>query len=314
MAPSDSSSETEKGRLGPYRVLRILGRGGMAEVFLGEAVEGPRSGAQVAVKRLLPAAAANPDLVDRFLGEADLGRLIKHPGLVEVFDAGNFKGAPYLVMELVDGRDLAQLLHRCRQGQIDLPVPFCTHIAGRILEALHAVHTAKGNDGTPLSVVHCDLNPSNVFISRLGEIKVGDFGVAMVGSHERHLGGEVRGKLGYLAPEQAVGQEVDARADLYAVGALLYELLTLERPYVADSLAELVEALSGDPPWAPSVLRVDVTEGLDEVVMRCLSLSPADRYGDAQAVLDDLLPYRDDRIGNDLAIASVVRGLFPTES
>ena len=299
-------------RLGPYRLERRIGRGGMADVFLGEAVEGPHAGQKVAVKRLIPRAADDPEMVDRFLGEADLGRLIQHPGLVAVLDAGNFRGAPYLVMEYVDGRDLAMVIHRCRQGQIDLPVPFVTHIAARVLESLEVVHAARGADGTPLGIVHCDVNPANVFISRVGEIKLGDFGVAMVGAQEaRDLGGEVRGKLGYLAPEQAMGEEVDPRTDLYAVGALLYELLTLERPYVAESLEELAEAYGGDPPWVPSILRADVPRGLDELVMRLLALSPADRFDDATAVLTALGPFQDELVGTDLAIAAVVRGLFP---
>lgn len=302
----------DTGPLHPYRVIRRIGRGGMADVFLGEIVDGPGSGQPVAIKRLLPKAAQDDELVDRFLGEADLARMVRHPSLVAVREARMVSGVPCLVMEFVDGRDLGQLLGRCKAAGIDLPVPFCTHIVGRVLEALSAVHAARGRDGTPLDVVHCDVNPSNVFISRLGEIKLADFGVAAVGAlGGEHFDGRIYGKIPYLAPEQAAGLPLDGRTDLYAVGTVLYELLTMDRPFVGESLEELVATFQQEPPWAPSVLRADVPPALDDVVMRALALRPDDRYRSAEEMLEALAPFRDEVIGTDLAIASVVRGLFP---
>src|SRR5690606_2963090 len=178
-----SSPERNKSastRFGNYEILARIGRGGMAEVSLARIVEGPRAGQEVALKRLLPELAKNPQYVDLFCGEADLSRMLVHPNIVRVYEAGAAEDTYYIAMERIDGRDLGQILARCRERRIVLPVDFALFLIHELLQALAAAHTAKGPNGQFLNVVHCDVSPSNVFISRMGEIKLGDFGIAKV--------------------------------------------------------------------------------------------------------------------------------------
>src|SRR5690606_3259028 len=167
-------------RFGNFEILARIGRGGMAEVSLARFVEGPLAGQEVALKRLLPELAQNPQYVYLFCGEADLSRMLVHPNIVRVYEAGAAEDTYYIAMERIDGRDLGQILARCRERRIVLPVDFALFLIHELLQALAAAHTAKGPNGQFLNVVHCDVSPSNVFISRMGEIKLGDFGIAKV--------------------------------------------------------------------------------------------------------------------------------------
>src|SRR5690606_7282140 len=161
------------------------------------------------------------------LGEADLSRLLKHPNIVEVIEAGDVDDEWFLVLEYVEGRDLSAILTRCRERHILLPVDFAIYIARALLDALDFVHEAKGAAGQPLNVVHCDVSPSNVFISKLGEIKLGYFGIAKVRALDKWDEGDlVWGKLSYLSPEQLGGRLYDRRADIWGAGSLIYEMLT----------------------------------------------------------------------------------------
>src|SRR2546430_997775 len=168
----------------------------MAEVYKARVVEGARKGQLVALKRLTPRLASDPEAVDLFCGEADVSSMLKHVNIVEVFETGVVGEVYYLAMEFVDGRDLALILSRCRERAIFLPIPFAVHIALCILDALSYAHQARGPSGMPLNIVHCDVSPSNLFISRLGEIKLGDFGIAKVRSMGGDSGETLWGKIG----------------------------------------------------------------------------------------------------------------------
>src|ERR1700730_8990837 len=178
----------------------------MAEVYKARVVEGPRADRVVALKRLTPRLASDPEAVDLFCGEADVSAMLKHPNIVEVFEAGVVDEVYYLAMEFVDGRDLALILGRCRERKIFLAVTFALHI------------------------VHCDVSPSNLFISRLGEIKLGDFGIAKVRSlGDSDQNGTLWGKLAYLAPEQLERRPLSPQVDLWGAATILYEALTNRR-------------------------------------------------------------------------------------
>lgn len=297
-------------RFGHYELLGRLGRGGMAEVFRARSVTGARAGEIVALKRLLPELTSDPECVDLFTGEADLSRLLKHPNIVEVIEAGEVDDVWFLVLEYVEGRDLSAILARCRERHILLPVDFVIYIAQALLEALEFVHNAKGPTGKPLNVVHCDVSPSNVFISKLGEIKLGDFGIAKVRALDKWDEGElVWGKLSYLSPEQLGGRSYDRRADIWGAGSLIYEMLTNRKPFVAKDAEELKAAIKNGRPHSITASRV-VSNGLERVILKALEKEPADRYQSARAFSDALSPYFQSDVGTPLGIAAVVRGLF----
>lgn len=295
---------------GHYELLGLLGRGGMAEVYRARAISGPRAGEIVALKRLLPELTSDPECVDLFTGEADLSRLLKHPNIVEVIEAGDVDDVWFLVLEYVEGRDLSAILTRCRERHILLPVDFAIYIARALLDALDCVHEAKGPAGQPLNVVHCDVSPSNVFISKLGEIKLGDFGIAKVRALDKWDEGElVWGKLSYLSPEQLGGRLYDRRADIWGAGSLIYEMLTNRKPFVAKNADELKAAIKSGRPHSITASR-SVSRGLEDAILKALEKSPDDRYPTARAFSDALAPFFQSDIGTPLGIAAVVRGLF----
>jgi serine/threonine-protein kinase len=294
---------------GPYEILSVLGKGGMAEVYRARVLSGPREGWTVALKRLLPALTADPDSVTLFSREAQLSKQLHHPNIVTVLDAGELEGIYFIVMELVDGRDLGQILRRCKVRGIPLPLDFAVYLGKVLLEALAYAHSATGAQGEPLGIVHCDVSPSNLFISRVGEIKLGDFGVSRVLVDGKLQEGEVLGKPYYLSPESLL-VEVSPEADLWAATVVLYELLTLERPFTGATPDEVFQAIRSRAYRPLRELRPEVPEALEDVVRRAFSERPEDRFTTAESFAQALAPHYDERVGTPLAIAAVVRGLF----
>ena len=306
-----SESGRQAPRFGKFEVLQLLGRGGMAEVYKARIFEGPRSGEIVALKRLSPKLCEDPEAVDLFTGEADISRLLSHPNIVQVLEAGVVGELYYLAMEYVDGRDLAHILSRCRERKIQLPVPFAIHIVRCVLDALGYAHAAKGPTGAALNVVHCDVSPSNLFISRLGEIKLGDFGIAKVavmGGHDPSS--TLWGKLAYLAPEVLERAPLSPAVDLWGVATVLYECLGNQRAIQGANNELLQTALHKLQIEPLEVLRDDLPEGLGDVVRKAFSREPKQRYQTAAEFDAALAPFHDEPVGGALGIASVVRGLF----
>ena len=298
------------GRFSHYELQALVGRGGMAEVFRAVDLAGPRAGQKVAIKRLLPELAKNSEYVELFVGEADLSRMLHHPNIVEVYEAGTVGEQYYMAMEYIDGRDLGQIVKRCRERKILLPIDFAVFLTVALLDALAYAHSAASPTGKPLGIVHCDISPSNLFISRVGEIKLGDFGIAKANAHD-DLQGEtpVWGKAYYLSPEALEGRVAPAE-DLWAATVTLYELLTNERPFTGADPDAVGAAIRKALPKRLRAVRPEISAGLDEAAMRGFARDPRQRYPDAASFAAALRPHFDELIGNPMAIASVVRGLF----
>lgn len=293
-----------------YEIEARLGRGGMAEVFRARVAVGPRAGQLVALKRLLPEVAGDPEQVALLQREALLTSHLHHPHIVEVFEAGRDGVGPFIAMEYVDGRNLRQILARCASRAIFLPLDFAAYLAHVLAQALDHAYQAPGPDGRPLHLVHCDVSPQNVFISRTGAVKLGDFGVARAAGEGR--GQELFGKVRYLAPEQLRRQAVGPQTDVYALGTLLFEMLTNEPAFAGDDPSEVARQILAGERRAPSSLRAEVPFELDELVLR--ALGPHDRFRTAAEFAGLLEGRYDPNVGTALAIAAVVRGLFGAES
>jgi eukaryotic-like serine/threonine-protein kinase len=258
----------------------------------------------------LPRLALDPHYVRLFMAEAELSCRLHHPSIVEVYEAGAAEAQLYMAMEYVDGRDLGMVLRRCHERRILLPLDFAVYLGVTLLEALSYAHVAPGPDGSPLGIVHCDVSPSNLFVSRVGEIKLGDFGIARAISGEPKRG-SLYGKVYYLSPEALEGK-IDRRADLWAASVTLYQLLANERPFSGRSPEEVAQAIRHGQPAPLRQRRPEIPEALDRAVMRGFSLEPAERYPNAAHFALALKPHYDERVGTPLAIAAVVRGLFGT--
>src|SRR5579864_1575909 len=215
-------------RLGPYELLRRIATGGMAEVYLAR--RGGPHGFQkiVAVKRILPQFARDADFVAMFVDEARVCARLGHPNIVQVFDFGEEDGELYMAMEYVDGTTGARLVRAVAARGEEIPLDVCLYIALSILRALDYAHSARDESGAPISLVHRDVSPGNVLIDRSGAVKLTDFGIARAAEIERRTdAGQLKGKLGYMSPEQVVGRELDARSDIFTLGIVLAEMLIL---------------------------------------------------------------------------------------
>jgi serine/threonine protein kinase len=229
--------------------------------------------------------------------------------VVEVLDAGVADGAPYLVMDYVDGENLRQVLAQCARRGILLPLDFGAYVGHVLAQALDHAHAGVDRQGAPLHIVHCDVSPSNVFVSRLGEIKLGDFGVALTPGAAKGRPGAL-GKIHYLAPEQLRGEPLGPRTDLFALGAVLFELLTDQKAFPGASVDEVGQRILRGALRAPSEVRPEVPFELDALVLRCLAPRAEERWESAAALAGALASRYDPAVGTPLAIAAVVRGLF----
>ncbi len=272
---------------GKYLLHERLGAGGMAEVF--RATYNPEGGFEktVALKRVLPQFAADEKFIAMFRDEAALCSQFSHPSVVQVFDFGRFGDTYFLAMEFLDGAPLNRLLRRYH-GR-GLPIGAVVHLAVSLCEALHYLHERRSPDGTRLNLIHRDLNPPNILVSRLGEVKLTDFGIARAASQvELTQIGQVKGKPGYLAPEQAAGEAIDGRVDLFALGVTLWEC-TVGLPLLTGGTVDDVIRASFDKPInSPLSRRADVPPELDAVIMGLLERDLPNRTPSAWLALKQL--------------------------
>jgi serine/threonine-protein kinase len=277
------------GSLGRYRLIKSLGVGGMAEAFKATC-SGPGGFERtVVVKRILPANCGDPEFLRMFTAEAKILGLLHHPNVVQVYDFGEADGTLFLVLEFVDGPSLGRLLRVLRNAKRPVPLAIAAHIAREVCRALDYVHGLRGSDGEPLNVIHRDVTPSNVVLTSSGSLKLLDFGIAKYETSEaRTQNHYVKGKPAYLAPEVIEGGPFDARVDLFSVGVVLHELLTLAPLFAADSDLAVLHRVLMMPIAAPSLARPDVPPALDAIVMRALERNPARRYANAADMARDL--------------------------
>src|ERR1700744_740049 len=215
-------------RRGPDELLRRIATGGMAEVYLARR-GGPHGFKKiVAVKRILPQYARDPDFVAMFVDQARICARLVHPNIVQVFDFGEQDGELYMAMEYVDGTTGARLIRAAASRGEDVSLDVCLPLPLSFVRALDYAHSARDDEGKPLALVHRDVSPGNVLIDRSGAVKLTDFGIARAAEIERRTdAGQLKGKLGYMSPEQVVGRELDARSDLFTAGIVFAEMLIL---------------------------------------------------------------------------------------
>jgi serine/threonine-protein kinase len=272
---------------GPYEITKRLGAGGMAEVFVAVR-RGPAGFEQeVCLKRILSAYADDDNFKKMFLTEARIAARVRHANIVQVYDFGEVDGTYYLALELVEGTDLRRLL-RDLDGE-RLEVPLVAWIAHQTLSALACVHNAE-DEGKPLGLVHRDLSPSNVLISRHGEVKLADFGVAKATNSAATASGAIKGKPSYMPVEQ-LELDADPRSDLFALGVMMYEMLTGTRPFDGPTeIATMQRVMRGQ--FTPvRELAPHAPESLAKVVERLLARDREDRYQSAEEVLDAIVEH-----------------------
>jgi eukaryotic-like serine/threonine-protein kinase len=266
-----------------YRVVEKLESGGMAEVFRAESegLQGFRK--QVAIKRVLPHLSSKKKFISMFLDEARLSAQLSHSNCVQVFDIGVGDSAFFIVMEFVDGANLKAIIEHIKKIGRDFPVEAAVHISLEICKGLSYAHELTDNNGVPLYIVHRDMSPPNVLITKYGEVKIVDFGLAKANSQlEKSEPGIIKGKFSYLAPEAAMGQDVDARTDIFAVGIILWELLAGQRLFLGDTDFQTVKKVQAAQVPSISQINKKVPPELERILNKALAREPAQRYRTAR--------------------------------
>ncbi len=271
-----------------YRVLSKIAHGGMAEIFL--ALQGGAEGFQkpVVLKRILPTLAADPTFVRMLVDEAHIASSLNHSNLVQVLDLGKSNDQYFLVLEFVDGWSLEQVRRRALKARVKIPLPLALYVVSALCRALAYVHT-RSRDGKPLGIVHRDVTPQNVLLSREGEVKLADFGIAKaVGRRERSVTGVIKGKFAYMSPEQATGTELDGRSDLFSVGTLLYLLTTGKKPFEGATDLDVLMLVRRGKYEKPSTLIKDFNPEVERFIARAMRADLARRWQSAEQMADKL--------------------------
>ena len=267
-----------------YELLDRIGVGGMAEIFRGKAVAAGGFEKPVAIKRILPHLSQDTRFVELLIAEAKVLSLLKHRNIVQIFDVGLGDDNQYfLVMEFVDGKDIGAIQRALEQKRRRIPFDLALHIGAEICEALEHAHTARAPDGKQMLLVHRDVSPSNVLLSRAGEVKLTDFGIAKRAESDATQGGAVRGKFAYISPEQARNEQIDVRGDVFSVGILMWELITNRRLFSGLDDLSALRAVRETNIKRPSEVDPRLSPEIDQILMTALAKDKTRRYPSAGA-------------------------------
>lgn len=301
-------SDVPQKSLERYDVLDRIAVGGMAEVFLAKAYGAHGFEKTLAIKRILPELASDPEFEDRFIAEAKVAVRLSHTNIVQVFDFGRFAGSLFIAMEYVDGLDLAALLRRLRDRGTKVPIAAAFQIAIELARGLDFAHQH--------GVVHRDVSPSNILLSRAGEVKIADFGIAVAAQPRSGPGGrrKIMGKWRYMSPEQARGDAVDTKSDMFSAAAVMYELFTSEKLFPGDEAEDIIRNIAEMPLPRASQVRAGLPPRLDDILHQALARLPDQRPTRPAVLLRALteLTYESSIISTALDVAEVVSEALDT--
>jgi serine/threonine-protein kinase len=295
--------------IGKYVVKRKLAEGGMAEIYLATAMGPEGFEKEVVIKRVRTFLADDEGFVQMFIAEARLASRLNHANVVQIFDFDKHDDSYYLAMEYVRGCSLWDLRKRCREKGVAVPPVLVAHIGAQVAAGLHYAHRLKSPDGGLMGLVHRDVTPHNVLLSLDGAVKLTDFGIAKAGATQS---GMLKGKFAYMSPEQARGEEVDARTDVFALGIVLWEMLTGGRLFDGDSDIAVLRSVRESVIASPARLNPEVPEDLDAVLVTALQREPEARFqsaGELERALAGCV-LRNAKSVDDTDVATFVRRLL----
>ncbi len=314
--PKEKKEKTgkEKGaEYGNYLLLEKVATGGMAELFKAK-----RRGVQgfqkiVAIKRILPHLVENEEFVTMFIDEAKLAAQLNHPNIAQIYDLGKIEDTFYIAMEYVEGHDLRKVLIKCKEKGCQIPEPIVLFVASKVLSALDYAHRKKGLDNKDLHIVHRDISPQNIILSLEGEVKLVDFGIAKAATKASQTqAGALKGKLLYMSPEQAWGEKVDKRSDLFSLGSVMYEALTGKKCFLADSEINILEKVRNVDYTPIREINPKISEKTARIIEKALTKDINKRYQSAKEMEQDILdvlnslPYT----VNERTVAEFINALY----
>jgi serine/threonine protein kinase len=274
---------------GKYALLERISVGGMAEVFKAKSfgVEGLEK--ILAIKRILPSMAEDQEFIEMFIDEAKICGQLNHANICQIFELGRVGDDHFIAMEFIWGKDLLQIQNRFRKLRVRIFPEMAAYIVAKLCQGLDYAHRKKDAAGRPLGIIHRDISPQNILVSYEGEVKIIDFGIAKAATRgSRTRAGVLKGKFGYMSPEQVRGLPLDHRSDLFAIGTILYELLISDRLFYGDSDFETLEKVRNVDVAPPSSVRLDVPLTLEKIIMKALARDVDERYQWASEMQDDL--------------------------
>jgi serine/threonine protein kinase len=277
---------------GRYLLESRIAAGGMGEVYLARMAGAGGFEKRVVIKRVLPHLSESKEFVDRFLDEGRLVVQLNHSNIAQILDMGEVDGQYFMAIEYVDGLDLRSMIRQLRERKTPCPIEVALHVIGEVAKGLHYAHTRTSESGKSLGIIHRDVSPSNVVISRSGEVKLLDFGIAM--AHERRVesvSGALHGKFVYMSPEQAAGRPLDPRSDLFSLGVVLYELLAGIRPFEGESDLRTLELIREAKHKPITVYRSDLPRAVVDIVERLLDPVPDRRFRSGDELHRAILGY-----------------------
>ena len=312
-----SSSMSTPVRFGQYTLIERMAVGGMAEVFLAlrPGVEGFEK--RVAIKRIRSHLSTEDAFIKMFLFEAKLAATLQHPNIVQIYDLGKLADSYYIAMEYVSGRDMSKVVPQAEKLGISYPLEYAMLVAADVLEGLAYAHEKVDDYGQPLNIIHRDVTPENIMVGWNGHVRILDFGVAKASSQtDPTRAGEIKGKLSYMSPEQAMGKILDHRTDLFTLGVVLYEWLTGYKLFTGENEMAVLKSIIDGRIYPPTYFRDDVPTGVEDIVMKALSKNRDDRYQSAKEMLFDVRQWL--QVGADFTptnvhLANFMKQIFADE-
>ncbi len=279
-------------RFGKYSLLNRIAVGGMAEIFLArqEGLEGFEK--TICIKRIRPHLSSQPNFVRMFLNEAKLAAQLNHPNIVQIYDLGRINDSYFIAMEYISGRDMSRIIPKAEKAGIPFPMIYALRIASNVCEGLFYAHTKSDAYGNPLHVVHRDVTPENILVGFNGTVKIVDFGIAKANTQiEQTRAGEIKGKLSYMSPEQAMGAPLDARSDIFALGSVVYEWITGYKLFTGENEMAILKSIIDGKIYPPSYFKEDVPESVERILMKSLEKDKEKRYQSAWEMQFDIDTY-----------------------
>ena len=281
-----------KGQVGQYYLMEKLAQGGMAEIFKGLSYDVHGIKKTVCIKKILPHLAASEEFIGSLINEAKLAVRLVHGNIAQTFDLGKVGADYFMVMEFVDGKSLSQINKKCLARGKPIPIPFLVYFISEVLNGLGYMHRRSDDAGLPFNIVHRDISPQNIMVSYSGTVKIIDFGIAKAAYRSGSTdSGMLKGKFAYMSPEQALGDEIDQRSDIFSLGIILHEMLTGKRLFKAEDARETIRNVRRAKVSPPSTLRPEVPDELDAITMRSLTKDRRRRYATAADMNEDLVKF-----------------------
>ncbi|MBF5045506.1 protein kinase [Aggregicoccus sp. 17bor-14] len=295
--------------LGKYLLLERINVGGMAEIFIAKefGIEGVER--ILAIKKILPTMAEDQEFITMFIDEARISLQLNHANIVHIHELGKYEDNYFIAMEYVSGRDVRTLIERFRKRRTTMPTAQAVFVASKICEGLDYAHRRKDSRGRDLQIIHRDVSPQNMLISYEGEVKIIDFGIAKAANRsQKTQAGILKGKFGYMSPEQVRGQPIDRRSDVFAVGVILFEMLTGEKLFVGESDFSTLEKVRNAEVPLPTRLNPQIPADLERVLLKALARDPNERYQWASELQEDLLRFL--RTGDSVYSSKTLAGFM----